>query len=144
MQLASRLHSTYFTSSSSFPSTSSSLVIFVSSAYCTQLISILSKYQASDYRFFTHRFHSTSSLSLHAVVISQFNAVNAPGSYFASQIALGAAEHLNVFAVFRLHADDFRLTLRGVRYHFRTVVMRHVFERGIPATAASSGPRIPT
>lgn len=76
--------------------------------------------------------------------MSQFNAVNAPGSYFASQIALGAAEHLDVFAVFGLHADDFQLTLRGVRYHLRTVVMRHVFERGIPATAASSGPRIPT
>ncbi len=76
--------------------------------------------------------------------MSQFNAVNAPGSYFASQIALSAAEHLDVFAVFRLHADDFQLTLRGVHYHFRTVVIRYVFKRGIPAIAASNSPRIPT
>lgn len=72
--------------------------------------------------------------------MSSFNAVNHNGSYFAAQITNG---DLDPFAVFGLHADDQELSKRGVRSHYRKVVMPHVFQRGSQA-AATAGPRVPT
>lgn len=65
--------------------------------------------------------------------------IQANGAYFADQIA---NSRLDPFAVFGLHADDIWLSMSGARYHFRHVVMPHVFERN--TAAASSGPRVPT
>lgn len=71
--------------------------------------------------------------------MSGFQAANAPGVYFAEQMARG---DLDVFAVLGLHADLDGLSMRGARSHYRKVVMPHVFERN--NAPASSGPRLPT
>ena len=42
-----------------------------------------------------------------------------------------------------LHADDSQLSARGIRLHVRTVVMKHVFERGA-AHGVTRGPNVPT
>ncbi|KAL8688233.1 MAG: hypothetical protein Q9218_005806 [Villophora microphyllina] len=71
--------------------------------------------------------------------MSSFQAVNAPGAYFDEQIR---NNEFDPFAVMGLHADIPDLSMRGVRSHYRKVVMPHVFER--QGRVASSGPRVPT
>ena len=57
------------------------------------------------------------------MAFSGFSAVNAPGAYFDEQITNG---EFDPFTALGLHIDDRELLIRGVRVHFRRVVMPHV------------------
>ena len=72
-----------------------------------------------------------------------FAAVNAPGAHFAAQFSQHGEEGLDVFAIVGLHADGPLLSAREVRSHMRTVVTKHVFERGDQAVG-TVGPNVPT
>jgi len=64
---------------------------------------------------------------------------NENGSYFESQ-----GPDLNPFEVLSLPAHYRQLTPRGVRWHCRQYVMKHVVERRGPDSAPTRGPRVPT
>lgn len=61
---------------------------------------------------------------------SAFHPVNGNGAFFADQMA---RNDLDAFGVLGLHADIASLSMRGIRSHYRKVVMPHVFERNGPA-----------
>lgn len=59
------------------------------------------------------------------------------------QLAGGEAE-LDVFAVYGLPADGGILDHREICSHFRSQVIKHVFERGTASGALTQGPETPT
>ncbi len=111
---------------------SSLLHIFITARSRISLIGLLSSIYHSN--------AARSRISHLSVIVhmASFTPVNGNGAYFADQI------EMDVFAVLGLHADDMQLSMRGVRSHFRTRVMPHVFLRGEGVMPASSGPRVPT
>ena len=74
---------------------------------------------------------------------SGFRAVNAPGAHFEAQFAANGESGLDIFAIIGLRADGPNFSAREVRGHMRSVVMPHVFERGMQP-ARTVGPRVPT
>lgn len=72
-------------------------------------------------------------------IMAGFAPTNVPGSYFESQ---ANSNVLDFFAVIGLHADDSRLTQRGIAQHIKKVVKRHVFQRG-EVGAKTQGAKVP-
>ncbi len=70
-----------------------------------------------------------------------FTPVNAAGAYFCEQLG---AHALDPFAVLGIPASDLQVTIRGIRHHYRMVMIPHIFERGDANPPPTFGPRVPT